>query len=1222
MRTSNPEITGLVAGRFEFQERIGSGGFGDVYRGYDKLRESVVAIKVLHENDPKALRRFKKEFRELSGITHPNLVQLYEFFSADQMWFFTMKIVPGWRFLEYLCDPLPTSTTSYYSFSQYEEFNFNSFPEVPQTQEVETLAEDHHVDFFRLNQVCKQLVSGVHHLHRNGKLHCDLKPENVLIDDQDNVVILDFGMVSGLNGSEREFAGTPHFMAPEQARGSAPSFSSDWYAVGVMLFLAMTGRYPIDGRSPVQILMKKRTAKAPTKDDFPPTSPMDLVAICIDLLNPDPDQRPQGEDLLTRLGSDNLGLQWRVASTALERESTPFIGRGPEFVKMETVLVDALGKNELTIYNVKGTSGIGKTALVRSFLEKMSKAYDISVFHGRCNENETLAFKAFDALVDEITDHIIREKIRDNKLFNEDGMLLRKLFPVLGQLKSIGNFTDQDVKIGQEASRALSAFAHFLTKLARLQPVVLFIDDVQWADLDSAKLLRTLKREIQAPILLITTDGGEERTNSFFSKIPNAAIDALIVPPLTLQESRTLAASIAVDSHENAELIAREAEGNPMFIDTYARFSKNPVNGQRADFSMLLQSRISSLPKDARDYLRTIAVSGQPISRENVRSITRIRNDEQAIVSQLRNVRLIRLIVVDGVRCLELYHKRIRENVLGELSPNEIVAQNLALAEILSENTTQYDRIARHYLAAEQPTRAANFYLLASKNFLEGFAYEASLESMELALEAGDWGNEDELKLGIQQGNILASMGRGSAAAEQYLYCSQFAMGLESIDLRRRAFEQLLRSGHSERGIAILRDIMAELDFKVSSFSQSFNFAILKLYLTRPKTPSLPKEQSDFDALRIETVWTAANILSVIDVKLGLYFQLLNHHLSLKLGTPTQVARTLALSAVHDAVEAKTRKNAAEQLRLANDILRKDKDADNYDFDWQEFALGLTAYMASEFTEANRIFKHVSNSMSVSAFPWEREIVYIYQTYCLLMTAEFKQYRSLYPKLVDSPIQRDDKLQARSAIIWRYIVHLADDQPEKALQELQEIEASWKGMERYHVQQFWHLQGMINTYLYQGEPQKAHLLLNRSWKQSVKGFILRTQLGRIIAIDLKIRISLALCIQTKQKPKVEKFIKKLNKENLPYAKVLANLHLAQLAIFNEDTQRAAQLFAEAESLASQEGLALFSIIARIGGSKLLQSDEEVVQRNYESLRKKGLKTPEKFIQIYLPIQRR
>ncbi len=930
LRSSEHEISGLIAGRFDFQKRIGSGGFGDVYRGYDRLRESIVAIKVLHEEDPKALRRFKKEFRELSGFTHPNLVQLYEFFSADSLWFFTMELIPGWRFLDYLCTASPSSHSSYYSFSQYEDLNFTDFPDIPQTQEVSTEAVDHKVDYYRLNLVCKQLVEGVQQLHRNGKLHCDLKPENVLIDDQERVVILDFGMISGLHSARREFAGTPHFMAPEQAKGEPPSFASDWYSVGVMLFLAMTGRYHVDGRSPVQILMKKRKAQAPTAEDFSPTAPKDLISLCIGLLANRPEDRPSGEEILSRFGNTNMGIQWRVASTAMERVNTPFVGRKSELVKLEEVLAEALCTKSLTIFNVKGTSGIGKTALVRQFLDQVSKSYDIAIFQGSCHENETLAFKAFDALVDEMVDYIFQEKIDKDSLLNEDGALLRRLFPVLDQFKT-SEESELGVDRNRRASKALSAFAYFVSRLAEHRPIILFVDDVQWADLDSAKLLAVLSDEVTAPVLFITTDQlplieieTSNKRNPFFSRTPSGLLKrGIVLPNLSIEEGKFLASSILGERNESAELIARESEGNPMFIDTFARFSELSTNGNRADINDILKTRISNLPEDAREYLKTIAVAGRAISRHRVKQLTRVRSDEQYIVSNLRNARLVRLVIVDGVACLELYHNRIGNTVIASLGKTELLKQHHALAEILSEETEQYERIARHYGQAEALPEAAKYYVLTSQYLMDSFAYEGALEALELAIDFGDWNAEQQLDMGVQLGTILATMGRGSAAAEQYLHCSKFADTFASTDLRRRAFEQLLRSGHPERGLAILYDVMVELKFKKPNFS----VGMVHLYLTRPKVPVFPETQSEFDNLRIETVWTAANMLSVIDVKLGFYFQLLNHHLSFKLGTKRQVARTLALSAVHDAVEAKSRINAHQHLEYAGEILEKCEDA-------------------------------------------------------------------------------------------------------------------------------------------------------------------------------------------------------------------------------------------------------------------------------------------------------
>ncbi|HVZ35508.1 MAG TPA: serine/threonine-protein kinase, partial [Polyangiaceae bacterium] len=222
----------LTLGRFTILDRLGSGAMGTVYAAFDPERGANVALKLLTRTDAIGVYRIKREFRSLSRLAHPNLVTLHELFQAHGCWFFSMQLVPGVRFDDWIRGAEP---------SQREA---------------------------RLRAMTLQLARAVGAIHDAGKLHCDLKPSNVRVTPEGRVVVLDFGLVSesSLAGeghsSPIEIAGTPGYMAPEQAAGKPPTTASDWYAVGVMLFEALTGRLPFAG-TPSQIIADKQRLDAP-----------------------------------------------------------------------------------------------------------------------------------------------------------------------------------------------------------------------------------------------------------------------------------------------------------------------------------------------------------------------------------------------------------------------------------------------------------------------------------------------------------------------------------------------------------------------------------------------------------------------------------------------------------------------------------------------------------------------------------------------------------------------------------------------------------------------------------------------------------------------------------------------------------------------------------------------------------------------------------------------
>ena len=229
---SLPTIVGYI-----IEAYLGEGGMGVVYRARQRSSGQLVALKMLSRVDAAGIYRIKREFRGLCDIIHPNLVRLLELHCEGNQWFFTMELVSGRPFLEhlgvqrsYLVYPsdarslVPTETPS----GDCSVVNDAPFPST--------------LDESSLRDLLSQLVRGVQAIHRANKLHCDIKPSNVLVDDTGRVVVLDFGVSVGFGAHEHlrtiegEIAGTPEYMSPEQAVGKELGPASDWYAFGVVLY--------------------------------------------------------------------------------------------------------------------------------------------------------------------------------------------------------------------------------------------------------------------------------------------------------------------------------------------------------------------------------------------------------------------------------------------------------------------------------------------------------------------------------------------------------------------------------------------------------------------------------------------------------------------------------------------------------------------------------------------------------------------------------------------------------------------------------------------------------------------------------------------------------------------------------------------------------------------------------------------------------------------------
>lgn len=182
--------------RFSIRCRLGAGAFGVVYEAFDRERGAAVALKTLRPGNVDALYRLKREFRALADITHPNLATLYELLTHEEQWFFTMELVEGTNFLQYVRAQHAASAAPLSAGGPGSTVSETPADSAPRPSEAASTAPS--FDAGRLRTALRQVVSGVAALHDAGKLHRDIKPSNVLVTREGRVVLLDFGLVTEL----------------------------------------------------------------------------------------------------------------------------------------------------------------------------------------------------------------------------------------------------------------------------------------------------------------------------------------------------------------------------------------------------------------------------------------------------------------------------------------------------------------------------------------------------------------------------------------------------------------------------------------------------------------------------------------------------------------------------------------------------------------------------------------------------------------------------------------------------------------------------------------------------------------------------------------------------------------------------------------------------------------------------------------------------------------
>ncbi len=261
----------LIDGRYETLQRVGSGGMADVYLCEDRLLGRKVAVKVLHHRfaeDQEFVERFRREASSAAGLSHPNVVAVFDRGEWDGTYYIAMEYLPGRTLKEIVRGggPLPAAAA---------------------------------ID------VVLQICRAARFAHRRGVIHRDLKPHNVILDEEGRAKVTDFGIARAgasdmtLTGS---IMGTAQYLSPEQAQGHAVTAGSDLYAVGVVLYELLVGRVPFDGETAVTIALQHISSMAAPPSAANPAVPAELDAIVMRALAKDPAARyGSAEDLIADL---------------------------------------------------------------------------------------------------------------------------------------------------------------------------------------------------------------------------------------------------------------------------------------------------------------------------------------------------------------------------------------------------------------------------------------------------------------------------------------------------------------------------------------------------------------------------------------------------------------------------------------------------------------------------------------------------------------------------------------------------------------------------------------------------------------------------------------------------------------------------------------------------------------------------------------------------------
>lgn len=710
--------------RYRILGLLGEGGMGRVYRAFDRLLGAEVALKqvlitnpatdadagtgeavaTLHSTFPSVpegratrrlfsaprekgalgkagLRVLAEEFRTLAPLRHPNIVKVLDYgFDANGQPFYTMELLRDARpLLDYALERTAA-------------------------EKIELLV---------------QLLYALAYLHRRGIVHRDLTPSNVLVVPSDEgpfVKVLDFGLaIDAEKGSVISVAGTLLYMAPELFHGEMASESSDLYAVGMIAYQMLTGRYPFQVAGGAAPLLREVLEASPDLTPLPPA----MRPVLAQALGKSPKTRQTDAASLLRelAAAAEMPLKSEPVAT---RDSyllgARFVGRHSEFEQLQRAL-DAGRHGFGSSWLLSGEIGVGKSRLLE---ELRSSALQAGVLTAR---GQAMAGAAAYSLWQDV----LRLLSLQVPLSELEASVIGTLLPDLQTLLEC----EVSIPLSMDPPSARLRLFHILDEILLRLPetVLVLLEDLQWADSESLALLSHLISGAAARRLLIVATYRKDEAAGLARTLPQ--MRELQLSRFGRFEMEALCQSMlgrAGQDSQLLELVATETEGNAYFIVEAMRAlaaeagslanigqSELPQRIFAGGIDKVLERRLSRAPASAQPLLHLAAASGREL---DLSLLSHLLPDAEVQAHELADVGLLELYM----QRWRFSHDKLREKVCASLKPGERTKLHGRLAQSLEhlypDDPGRASQIAFHYREAQEHSKAAHFYGLAGDSAL------------------------------------------------------------------------------------------------------------------------------------------------------------------------------------------------------------------------------------------------------------------------------------------------------------------------------------------------------------------------------------------------------------------------------------------------------------------------------------------------------------------------
>jgi len=725
----------VIDGRYEPIKKLGEGGMGEVWLVKDRENKGKeIALKFISSGMKEGERGgcFKHEFELLSKLRHPNLVEVYDFGQAEEGCFFTMEYVAGEDLFSYAQKSSPT----------------------------------------KLMEEVVGVLRALEYIHSRGLIHYDVKPENIRVGKEGEVVkLMDLGLAGeGGMATAGRVKGTLAYIAPELARGIEVDKRADLYSLGVTLWYILSGELPYGGRTPWEVV-RSQVGKGDLS--VPASFPSPWKEILPRLLSPEPSERYSSANEVIRAINELTGKKFPTETQETKASyilSGKFVGRAKELEQLTRIMEERFageGEGEPTLVLLQGERGVGKKRLLRE-LRYRAQLEGFGFYSGRCYEDGGDPYGPWAEILRRL---VVTLDMEDQTLKPYSPELV-KLLPSL-----IDAQPSPELEPDQEKLRLYEAVTNFLCQISTTKPLLLSLTDIQWADGGTLEFLSYLARNsgkekificgaLQEgegqPALLKEMEGEEYFQSLPLERLQPAEVEELIASMLGTKQ---------VPQGLKDKVISRTG-GNPLLLEEtmkslseegiiYRQDGRWRCNSKRlaafeipGSVSRAVEKRLERLSPEELKVLQALAVINHPVELQLLWEVLSLSpEDLHVAVSGLEAKRLVRKSWQSGKACGEISHQTTSNLVYSRIPPEERKALHQKVGSVLEKGKAGVEELAFHYQRGWGGGKAASYCYKAGLRAKKLYSNERAISYLQAALE-----NLGEKRKGLK-GKILGELG-------------------------------------------------------------------------------------------------------------------------------------------------------------------------------------------------------------------------------------------------------------------------------------------------------------------------------------------------------------------------------------------------------------------------------------------------------------------------------